>query len=131
MENIVLTIHLLLAVALILSVLLQRSEGGGLGIGGGGGGVMSGRPPTTPMAKVTWLLAIGFICTSLALTWFATQDSAGSSVIDRVGVETPSNGTTGGGIALPPALEGGDLTPPPLTGGSEGASGPVVPPPAN
>ncbi|MHA3976810.1 preprotein translocase subunit SecG [Halovulum sp. GXIMD14794] len=127
MENIVLIIHLLLALALILSVLLQRSEGGGLGIGGGGGGVMSGRPPTTPMAKVTWILAIGFICTSLALTWFATQDSAGSSVIDRVGVDAPADGTTGGGIALPPALEG-DLTPPPATGAD--GSGPAVPPPA-
>lgn len=131
MENIVLTIHLLLAVALILSVLLQRSEGGGLGIGGGGGGVMSGRPPTTPMAKVTWLLAISFICTSLALTWIATKDSAGSSVIDRVGVEAPAGGSTGGGIALPPTLDGGDLTPPPMTGGSEGTSGPAVPPPAD
>ncbi|MSU89812.1 preprotein translocase subunit SecG [Rhodobacteraceae bacterium 2CG4] len=142
MENIVLIIHLLLALALILSVLLQRSEGGGLGIGGGGGGVMSGRPPTTPMAKVTWILAIGFICTSLALTWIATRDSAGSSVIDRVGVETPApaGGSTGGagGIALPPALDGGDLTPPaPVpadgaggTSGSSGASGPAVPPPA-
>ena len=37
MENVVLVIHLLLALALIGTVLLQRSEGGGLGIGGGGG----------------------------------------------------------------------------------------------
>lgn len=128
MENIVLIIHLLLALALILSVLLQRSEGGGLGIGGGGGGVMSGRPPTTPMAKMTWVLAIGFICTSLALTWFGTQDAAGSSVIDRVGVQAPADGAPSGGIALPPALEG-DLTPPAATGDA-GRNGPAVPPPA-
>ncbi|WP_225207865.1 preprotein translocase subunit SecG, partial [Novosphingobium huizhouense] len=44
MENVVLTIHLILAVLLTGVVLLQRSEGGGLGVGGGsGGGVMSGR----------------------------------------------------------------------------------------
>lgn len=118
MENIILTIHLLLALALIGSVLLQRSEGGGLGIGGGGGGVASGRPPASPMAKVTWVLAIAFICTSLALTWFATTNAAGNSVIDRVGIEDPVTGAP----ALPPAL-GGDLTPPSST------DGPAVPPP--
>lgn len=117
MENIVLTIHLLLALSLIISVLLQRSEGGGLGIGGGGG-VASGRPPSTPMAKVTWMLAIGFIITSLALTWIATQRSAGDSVIERVGTEETQEGN---GPALPPGLSG-DLTPP--TG-----DGPAVPPP--
>ena len=46
MENVVLTIHLLLALALVGVVLLQRSEGGGLGLGGGGGG--SGYPPFAP-----------------------------------------------------------------------------------
>ena len=119
MENIVLTIHLLLALALIVTVLLQRSEGGGLGIGGGGGGVMSGRPPSTPMAKVTWVLALAFIITSLALTWIATQRSAGDSVIERVGEEPAQSGD---GPALPPGL-GGDLTPPAM------GDGPSVPPP--
>ncbi len=66
MENIVLTIHLILALGLIGTVLLQRSEGGGLGIGGGGGGgAMSGRSAATALAKVTWILAIGFLITSL------------------------------------------------------------------
>lgn len=118
MENIVLTIHLLLALSLIVTVLLQRSEGGGLGIGGGGGAA-TGRPPASPIAKFTWGLAVAFICTSLALTWFATVDSAGNSVIDRV-LEDPDTGAP----ALPPAL-GGDLTPP------TSSDGPAVPPPAD
>ena len=118
MENIVLTIHLLLALAMIISVLLQRSEGGGLGIGGGGGGAMSSRPPASPMARVTWILALAFIGTSLALTWFATQNAAGDSVIDRVGTEQSAPGDP----ALPPGLSG-DLTPP----GAD--DGPAVPPP--
>ena len=121
MENIVLTVHLLLAIALILTVLLQRSEGGGLGIGGGGGGVASGRPPVSPIAKFTWILAICFIASSLTLTWFATQNAAGNSVIDRVGVEDPQTGAP----ALPPALDGGALTPP------SPADGPAVPPAEN
>ena len=86
MENVVLTIHLLLALSLIGVVLLQRSEGGGLGMGGGGGGgAMSSRAAATALGKVTWILAIAFICTSIALTIIAAQNSAGSSVLDRLG----------------------------------------------
>ena len=90
MENVVLIIHLLLALALIGVVLLQRSEGGGLGMGGGGGGgVMSGRAAATALGKLTWALAIAFICTSLALTIIAARNASGSSVVDRLGIERP------------------------------------------
>lgn len=82
MENIVLTIHLLLALGLIGVVLLQRSEGGGLGIGGGGGGAMSGRAAATALSKVTWVFAIGFLITSLTLTVIAANNAGGSSVLD-------------------------------------------------
>ena len=67
MENVVLIIHLILALGLIGVVLLQRSEGGGLGIGGGGGG-NSGRPAATPMSKLTWILGAAFVVTSITLT---------------------------------------------------------------
>lgn len=87
MENIVLTIHLILALGLIGSVLLQRSEGGGLGIGGGGGGAMSGRSAATAMAKLTWILAIGFLITSLTLTVIAAKNAGGGSVLDLPGSE--------------------------------------------
>ena len=87
MENVVLIVHLLLALTLIGVVLLQRSEGGGLGMGSGGGsgGAMTGRGAASALAKVTWILAIGFIITSMTLTIIAAQKSAGSSVIDRLG----------------------------------------------
>ncbi|WP_371226664.1 preprotein translocase subunit SecG [Roseovarius sp. 2305UL8-3] len=83
MENVVLIIHLLLALALIGVVLIQRSEGGGLGMGGGGGAV-SGRPAATALGKLTWLLAAAFITTSITLTIIAAQNSAGTSVLDRI-----------------------------------------------
>ena len=84
MENVVLTVHLLLALGLIGVVLLQRSEGGGLGLGGGGGGgIMSGRSASA-LSKVTWILAVAFIITSLGLTVLAARNSAGSSVVDRI-----------------------------------------------
>ena len=87
MENVVLIIHLLLALTLIGVVLLQRSEGGGLGMGsgGGGGGAMTGRSAASALAKVTWIVAIAFIITSMTLTIIAAQKSAGSAVIDRLG----------------------------------------------
>ena len=87
MENVVLIVHLILALALIGVVLLQRSEGGGLGMGssGGGGGMVSARGAATALGKVTWMLAIAFICTSLTLTIFAAQNSASGSVLDRIG----------------------------------------------
>ncbi len=89
MENIVLTIHLILALGLIGVVLLQRSEGGGLGIGGGGGGgAMSGRAAATALAKMTWILAIGFLITSLTLTVIAAKNAGGNSVLDLAGSDT-------------------------------------------
>jgi len=114
MENVVLTIHLLLALALIGVVLLQRSEGGGLGMGGGGGGAMTGRAAATALGKVTWILAAAFIVTSLTLTIIAAQKSAGSSVLDRLGdqpapVEESVPGLPGDGSLLPPPS--GDTAP--------------------
>ncbi|MGB8623809.1 MAG: preprotein translocase subunit SecG, partial [Paracoccaceae bacterium] len=86
MENVILIIHLFLALGLIGIVLLQRSEGGGLGMGGGGGGgVMSGRQAATALGKLTWILAIAFIGTSIVLTIIAAQKSADTSVLDRMG----------------------------------------------
>ncbi len=113
MENVVLVIHLILALSLIGAVLLQRSEGGGLGIGGGGGATGS-RPAATAMGKFTWLLAIGFVCTSIALTIIAADNSAGASVIDRLG-DAPAaeqQDTPGlGDDLLPPGVTDAPLAP--------------------
>lgn len=120
MENVVLIIHLLLALGLIAVVLLQRSEGGGLGMGsGGGGGAMSGRSAATALSKVTWVLAICFICTSITLTILAAQKSAGSSVADGI---LPSSSESGDTAGAPIAPLGSDLLPP-----AEGDNAPLVP----
>jgi preprotein translocase subunit SecG len=119
MENVVLVIHLILALCLIGVVLLQRSEGGGLGMGGGGGGgVMSGRSAATALAKLTWIFAIGFICTSIGLTVLAARDSAGTSVIDQIGGTAPAPTPAPvaplapDGNLLPPATADAPATPP-------------------
>jgi len=113
MENVVLVIHLILALSLIGIVLIQRSEGGGLGIGGGGGGSgRSGRPASTPMAKVTWFFAIGFVITSIALTIIAAQNAGSGSVIDVLGSDLlPPNTETD--TTAPSGLDGNLLPPTP------------------
>ncbi|MGI1660814.1 preprotein translocase subunit SecG [Palleronia sp. KMU-117] len=117
MENVVLIVHLILALCLIGVVLLQRSEGGGLGMGGGGGGLVSSRGAATALGKLTWAFAIAFIATSITLTIFAARNSADTSVLDRLGVETPSAPATGLPDAdglLPPPSGDAPLAPPPV-----------------
>lgn len=111
MENVVLIVHLILALSLIGTVLLQRSEGGGLGMGGGGGGATGSRPPATAMSKFTWALAIAFICTSISLTLISASNTAGSSVTDRLGIEPRADGVDVldlGDSLLPPSLGSDD-----------------------
>jgi preprotein translocase subunit SecG len=118
MENVVLIVHLILALCLIGVVLLQRSEGGGLGMGGGGGGLVSSRGAATALGKLTWAFAIAFITTSITLTIFAARNSADTSVLDRLGVEAPSAPATSGlpdaDSLLPPPSGDAPLAPPPV-----------------
>lgn len=117
MSNVALTIHLILALVLIGIVLLQRSEGGGLGIGGGGN-AMSGRKSATALGKLTWVVAVAFLVTSLALTIITARMQSGDSVIERVGGAVLDSGGTsedapfGGGSLLPPTLPDSPATPP-------------------
>jgi preprotein translocase subunit SecG len=82
MLNVLLVIHLLIAIALVGVILLQRSEGGALGIGGGGG-VMTGRAAGNLLTRTTAILATGFILTSLGLALIANQRSQGGSIMDQ------------------------------------------------
>lgn len=120
MENVILIIHLLLALGLIGVVLLQRSEGGGLGMGGGGG-AMSARSQATALGKVTWILAIAFIVTSITLTILAARNASGSSILDRLG-SGPAAEQSEDGVA--PGL---DFELPPPAAEGEAGDGPLVP----
>lgn len=118
MENVVLTVHLILAVLLTGVVLLQRSEGGGLGMGGGGGGVMTGRQAANALTRLTWIFGIALFVTSIALTIIAARQVSNSSIMDQLGVPAsrqestlpsvpayvpPPSSTTGGDPLTPPA----------------------------
>jgi preprotein translocase subunit SecG len=91
MTTVLIVIHLLLALALIGVVLLQRSEGGGLGIGGGGGmgGFMSGRGTANLLSRTTAILAACFMLTSLALTLLASGAGEQRSIVDELPATAP------------------------------------------
>jgi preprotein translocase subunit SecG len=107
MQTVIIVIHLMLVSALIGVVLLQRSEGGGLGMGsGGGGGFMTGRGTANLLTRTTAFLAIGFFITSLFLSWLAGLDRKPASILDTTPAPSsqqgtpvpPTSGAQGGGV---------------------------------
>ena len=89
--EVILVIHLFLALAIIGLVLLQRSEGGGLGMGGGGlGGLASPRSAANALTRATAFCALAFFCTSLILGILAGRNStAGTSILDALDEAAP------------------------------------------
>ena len=87
MLTVVLSLHLILAICLVGAVLLQRSEGGGLGMGGGSGsgmgGMMTGRDSASLMTRTTGILAAGFMITSMILAIMAGGHSKPTSIMDQ------------------------------------------------
>ena len=85
MQTVLIVIHLMIVSALIGVVLLQRSEGGGLGVGGGGGGAggfLSSRGTANVLTRTTAFLALGFFLTSLVLSWLAGFERKPSSILN-------------------------------------------------
>jgi preprotein translocase subunit SecG len=100
MQTVLLVIHVMLALAMIVTVLLQRSEGGALGIGGGGGGgagggLMTGRGAANLLTRTTAFLAAGFFATSITLAILAGGDRAPTSVIDSTPAQQAPAAPTG------------------------------------
>ena len=84
MENIILIIHIVIAILLIGSVLLQRSEGGALGIGAGNDSLMSSRSAGDFLTKFTSVMAVFFIITSISLTIIHKKEKPSGSIIDKI-----------------------------------------------
>ena len=96
MVTVILVIHILIALALVGVILLQRSEGGALGIGGGGGGagggMMSSRGAANLLTRATGILAACFIATSITLAILSGGSDGPSSVIETTGPQSPASG---------------------------------------
>jgi len=91
MQTVVIVIHLLIVIALVGVVLIQRSEGGGLGIGGGSG-FMTARGAKNALTRLTAILAGCFFLTSIVLTILQTTSSnAPRNLLDRLGEDGDVN----------------------------------------
>lgn len=129
MQTVLLVVHLIIALALIGVVLLQRSEGGALGIGGGSGGsLFSARGVGNTLTRTTAILAVIFFITSIGLTLLSSRTGGGSlfnspATQQNQGQSVPTG--SGGSVLpnLPPAGQNQNQQ----GGGSGGTGQPQVP----
>ena len=84
MENFILVLNIILAIILVIIILLQKSEGGALGIGASQESFISSRSAANLLTKITAILATLFIITSISLTIMAQKEISTSSVLERV-----------------------------------------------
>ena len=119
MQTVIIVIHLMIVSAMIGLVLLQKSEGGGLGMGGGGGGFLTSRGTSNVLTRTTAILAATFFATSLLLSILAGWDRKPRSILQETApgapVSQPAN--PGGTAPLGPGglqdrLKGGPPEPP-------------------
>jgi preprotein translocase subunit SecG len=133
MTTVLIVIHLMVVVAMVGLVLLQRSEGGALGIGGGSGSFMTGRGAANVLTRSTGILAAAFFVTSIALAVLSRLETSPSDIFRNLPGQTapvtegaptePATIPSGGGTAeeMLQQLEGaGPQTPPAEGGASEG-----------
>ncbi|TPI67992.1 preprotein translocase subunit SecG [Mesorhizobium sp. B3-1-3] len=145
METVLIVVHLMVVLALVGVVLLQRSEGGGLGIGGGSG-FMTARGAANALTRATAILAAAFFVTSLALSIIARYGEKPIDILDRPATSTSGNGVLNqlpgsngpvgssqpaapAGGSAPAAPAGGATTTTPLANGTT-APAPATPAPA-
>lgn len=103
MQTVLIVVHLMIVIALVAVVLLQRSEGGALGVGGGSG-FMTGRGQANVLTRATGILAALFFITSLSLTVLAGFGHGQRSILD--GSTPAGESTPAAPAALPPKGEG-------------------------
>lgn len=138
MQTVLIVIHLMIVLALVGVVLLQRSEGGGLGIGGGSG-FMTARGAANALTRATAILAAAFFATSLILSIFAryggkptdfldrapiTQQTGGKGVLDQLPGNTTPAAPAGSTAPTPPS---GDAAKPQSTQPAAPADGAAAP----
>jgi preprotein translocase subunit SecG len=144
METVIIVIHLMVVIALVGVVLVQRSEGGGLGIGGGSG-FMSARGAANALTRTTAILATIFFVTSLGLTLMAryqgsivdildrpassssapAKDSGGKGVLDQLG-GTPSKAPAANTGEQPAVPNGNGSTTAPATNNAPASGAPAT-----
>ena len=136
MQAVLIVVHLLVAVALVCVVLLQRSEGGALGMGGGGsglGGLFSPRGAASTLTRTTAILGLVFFITSMSLTLLSLGGRRPASILSQPvpGTAAPAGPNAPPGLpsrapAAPPSLPSANQAAPPAAPAAPAL--PAVPP---
>ncbi|CAN7549050.1 preprotein translocase subunit SecG [Mesorhizobium sp. LjRoot246] len=131
METVLIVIHLMVVLALVGVVLLQRSEGGGLGIGGGSG-FMTARGAANALTRATAILAAAFFATSLTLSIVARYGEKPTDILDRVPAASDGKGVLNQLPGTTTPAPAGSTTPTPPSGNDAAApaTGPATAPAA-
>lgn len=101
--GLLLTLQIIVSIALVCMVLLQRSEGGGFVGGNGSAGVMSVRGAGDLLTRTTWILGGSFFVLSLLLTILSGRQHGASSVVDRMKIDNIDPSTLQKQAPKPPA----------------------------
>ena len=91
MENLILALNIILAILLIIVILLQKSEGGALGLGVSQDSFISSRSASNILTKLTTILATLFIITSISLTIMSQKEFSSTSVLEKIEEEKDSS----------------------------------------
>jgi preprotein translocase subunit SecG len=100
MQNVILVVHIIACIVMTVVIMLQKSEGGALGIGGGGGGLMTGRSAAGALVRVTMLFGGIFFITSLGLTTLANRSYDDTTIVERAANEDSLDAAPAGPIDL-------------------------------
>jgi preprotein translocase subunit SecG len=90
MQSVLIVIHILIVIALIAVVLLQRSEGGALGTGGGTGSFMTGRGQANALSRATAILGGMFFATALLMSILSSWSRMPHSILEKGGAPAPA-----------------------------------------
>ena len=90
MENIILSLNIILAILLVVVILIQKSEGGALGLGASQDSFISSRSAGSILTKATAIIATLFIITSISLTIMSKEEFSSSSVLEKAEEEKDS-----------------------------------------
>lgn len=112
LQTILLVAMILISVALAGVILIQRSEGGALGMGGGPSGFMTARGAGNLLTKTTWVLAVLFFLCAIGLTILGNVERANRSIVDADAVgELIAPTSSGAAPAVDPAVPAQPVAP--------------------
>jgi preprotein translocase subunit SecG len=126
LSGLLITLDILVCIALIAVVLLQRSEGGAFGMGGGPTGLITTRGAGDLLTRTTWVLFSLFLALSVGLTLLGAHDRASNSVLERLKLQQANPNALSQPVTPPPPLPG--QAPAPLTAPAPQGAAPLAAP---